>query len=89
MTHPRIALRPDNPDLDPLDHRTRLDDIAVHDVRLFRAEDMGGWWWVCCYLGDDVEPRLVFHVDARSWHVIEHPDPADVTYEHIEKRGDR
>ena len=29
-----------------------LDDIVVNDVAMFRMEDMGGHFWMCCYLDD-------------------------------------
>ena len=38
----RIALRPNS--------AGNLDDVVVNDVEMFRMEDMGDWWWLCCYL---------------------------------------
>lgn len=53
-----IALRMDDqrPDL--------CDDIVVKDVEMFRAEDMGDFWWLCCYLpGGD---RITWHITRRG-----------------------
>lgn len=82
----RIALRPDLDRGDPMEHDTLLDDIVVKDVPMFRAEDMGDHWWVCCYLGDDgTHDRICWSVRARKKGVIEWTTteyPTDVTYEH-------
>lgn len=80
----RIALRPLG-DGDPMNERTPLDDIVVNRVPMFRAEDMGEWWWVCCYLDDDTHDRICWSVRAVKkgvieWVTTEYPDMA--VYEH-------
>ena len=76
----RVALRSDLADDDPFN--APLDDIVVHDVSTFHAEQKAeGDWWVCCHLGDD---RIVFRASTPNgplhWTVSE--TPADVVYEH-------
>jgi hypothetical protein len=77
-----IALRPDDPAADPTDPETLLDDIVVNDVTMFRAEDMGDWWWMCCFLKDD--ERLTFCVSKRGGRVIVRATelPNGFVYEH-------
>lgn len=53
----RIALRPDS-DGD-------LDDVVIKDVSMFRAEDMGETWWLCCYL-DASDDRIAFSFDKAT-----------------------
>lgn len=71
-----IALRPD------YEHPTWLDDVVVKDVETFRAEDMGDWWWLCCYFRDG--SRITWHIARKGKRVvmqtIEFPD-GDHTYE--------
>ncbi|MEM9513688.1 MAG: hypothetical protein AAGA42_02435 [Actinomycetota bacterium] len=88
MSGYRIALRPDDRSADPLDCRTRLDDIVVKDVVLFRAEQLdASTWWVCCYLGPDGDDRITWTVRAAArpkrldWTGYEYPE-GDVVYEH-------
>jgi len=69
----RIALRPD--------HEGQLDDVVVRDVTMFRMEDMGDSWWLCCYLdgGDD---RICWDINHRTGRAVvtEWPE-GDITYE--------
>jgi len=83
---PRIALRPDEPGDHPMSHDTRLDDIVVEGVEMFRAEAMGGdEWWVSCYLTNG--ERICWAVTARcrprriDWTTTEYPG-GTVDYEH-------
>jgi hypothetical protein len=39
-----------------------LDDIVVNDVSMFRMEDMGDHFWMCCYLGGTNHDRICFSV---------------------------
>lgn len=84
----RIALRPDDHGADPFDHRTRLDDIVVRDVAMFRAEQMDvASWWVCCYLDNTTQDRICWSVNASArprridWTGYEYPS-GPVVYEH-------
>lgn len=90
----RIALRPDNPADDPLDVYNLLDDIAVKDVPMFRAEQMSpDHWWVCCYLSNEPGDtnRICWSVQARrhptriEWTAVEYPASGSVIYEHETK----
>lgn len=69
----RIALRPYDRDLGrhPADWdgdgtepvSPPLDDIVVKDVAMFRMEDMGGHFWMCCLLDDGPDhDRICFTV---------------------------
>lgn len=78
----RIALRTDPAGADPLAHGTPLDDIVVNDVEMFRAEDMGDSWWVCCYLADAERICWTVASDGR-WTVTEYPATDEVAYEHV------
>jgi hypothetical protein len=45
------------------DERGQLDDVVIHDVKLFRLERMDkAKWWMRCYMheGDD----YVFHIET-------------------------
>ena len=53
----RIALRPDQDGY--------LDDVVVKDVSMFRMEDMGDWWWLCCYLAG-TDDRICFHIATQG-----------------------
>lgn len=88
----RIALRPDFDDTD------LLDDVVVNDVSCFRAEDMGDWWWMCCYLADTDdghggEDRITFSVRKNGYRgpvvmtVGELPSNPTITYEPIQTFG--
>jgi hypothetical protein len=72
-TEYRIALRPD--------HEGNLDDVVVRDVMMFRMEDMGDWWWLCCYL-DKEGDRICWSIphDSGIARIIEWPE-GDMAYE--------
>lgn len=75
----RIALRPDQDGY--------LDDVVVNDVSMFRMEDMGDWWWLCCYLAGS-DDRICFHITtagrskARVVASILETPTIDIAYEH-------
>lgn len=82
----RIALRPDDRDANPLSDGVQMDDIVVNNVPCFRAEDMGDYWWVACYLDDDTHDRICWSVRAVrkgviEWIVTEFPQ--EQNYEHL------
>ncbi len=85
----RIALRPDwREKTDPMRHETRLDDIVVRNVAMFRAEQMDTHsWWVCCYLDHDTMDRICWNVSANArpkrldWVTTEYP-ASSLVYEH-------
>ena len=88
----RIAIRPDDWNDDPMEYRTRMDDIVVRNVSMFRAEQMDTHtWWVACYLNDDSGDRICWNVTAGArprridWTTCEYPQEP-VVYEH-ELRG--
>ena len=49
-----------------------LDDIVVKRVSMFRMEDMGDHWWMCCYLGDGADAQSI-HFDVRRGRKGEQP----------------
>jgi hypothetical protein len=72
-----------------------LDDIVVNDVSMFRMEDMGDHFWMCCYL-EGTDERISFTVrkgrpSKGEPHLVveayEFPD-ADVAYETRETKSD-
>lgn len=59
----RIALRPYDVAAEGPGWKAALDDIVVNDVSMFRMEDMGTWFFMCCYLnGEDDGDRIAFAV---------------------------
>jgi len=59
----RVALRPHDggdPDL--------MDDVVIHDVSMFRAEQMdNNSWWVCCWLaGVDEQVHFSFTYNRQT-----------------------
>lgn len=76
----RIALRPDEEGAE-VQELTPLDDIVVKDVSMFRAEDMGPSWWLCCYLeGEPDHVRISFSLDKKTGELCATEMP-DVAYE--------
>src|SRR5688572_26158154 len=84
----RIALRPNDPEADPKNTETDLDDIVVRDVVTFRAEQLDdNLWWVACYLNGATHDRICWNVRYNhdtgqlEWYTTEFPDEP-VVYEH-------
>lgn len=76
----RIALRPDEDGAEVVE-LTPLDDVVVKDVSMFRAEDLGQSWWLCCYLADEPDhARISFSLDKRTG-VLCATEMPDVRYE--------
>lgn len=71
----RIALRPDE--------HGYLDDVVVHDVDMFRMEDMGDSWWLCCYLSATGENRICWSLRIEGGRIVATitETPTDATYE--------
>jgi hypothetical protein len=63
-----------------------LDDVYVDRPTMFRMEDMGDHWWMCCYL-DEEGTRIDFRIDGKRVRIRAYSFPrvlADgtpVTYE--------
>jgi len=56
---PRMALRPYG------DDEERLDDIVIHDVKMFRAEMMDeGSLWMACYFDEAADTAISFAITA-------------------------
>ena len=74
----RIAVRPDQDGY--------VDDVVVNDVSMFRMEDMGDSWWLCCYLAGTDE-SITFDIAKQRGRsrviakVVEWPELDGLVYE--------
>jgi hypothetical protein len=62
-----------------------LDDIVIKDVKMVHIEDMGGYFWMACYLTDEPDnDRICFQI-AKSRKGIEitvsEPPEGDYVFE--------
>jgi hypothetical protein len=84
----RIALRPDNPELDPMLTVTHQDDVVVNDVDTFHAELMDdNELWIGAYLRGTDNDRICFSVTVTEdrklqFQVVEYPITSNLKYEH-------
>lgn len=65
MSLPTFVVRPDE--------KGNPDDIVVggDEIEMFRAEDMGDWWWISIYFKNG--EQLTWHTPRGKWSQIETP----------------